>query len=64
MGVVIHEPFIQLLHIDDELTWFEQVLTDEGILLKPINGLSPLHDHKKELEEGRENWKLTTATKK
>ena len=37
MGIVLHEPFVQLLHIDDELTWVEQILTEEGILLKPVN---------------------------
>jgi hypothetical protein len=42
MGIVLHEPFVQLLHIDDELTWVEQILTEEGILLKPIKGLPHL----------------------
>jgi len=44
MGVVLYEPFTKALHIDDNITWFQQILTDQGLLLKPIHGMPSLHD--------------------
>ena len=34
MIVVIDEMLVQQLSIDDENTWFEQIQTEDGILLK------------------------------
>ena len=34
MIVVIDEMHVQQLSIDDENTWFEQIQTEDGILLK------------------------------
>lgn len=31
MGVVLYEPFVRMLHNDDELTWVQQILTDDGL---------------------------------
>jgi hypothetical protein len=44
MGIVIHEPFVKALHVDDNITWFQQTLTDQGLLLKPVHGMPSLHD--------------------
>ena len=45
--VVIDEILVERLSIDDENTWFEQIQTEDGILLKIqrniINELKPAH---------------------
>ena len=57
MAVVIHEPFVEALHIDDNITWFQQVLTDQGLLLKLVHGMPSLHDQydRKGSERRKEN---------
>ncbi|MGC2573393.1 MAG: hypothetical protein WA364_17910 [Candidatus Nitrosopolaris sp.] len=44
MGIVIHEPFVKALHIDDSITWVQEILTDQGLLLKPIHGMPSLRE--------------------
>jgi hypothetical protein len=44
MGIMIHEPYVKALHVDDNITWFQQILTDQGLLLKPVHGMPSLRD--------------------
>lgn len=39
MGIVIPQSLVELLNIDDEQTWVEEIPTNEGLLLRIVNGM-------------------------
>jgi hypothetical protein len=39
MAVIIPEQFVELFHIDDDLTWLQMIPTSDGVLMKPVNGM-------------------------
>jgi hypothetical protein len=55
MGVVIPQSFVELLQIDDDQTWLQMILTDEGLLMKPVDGMPSNHNDTNENAVRREN---------
>jgi hypothetical protein len=51
VGIVIPQSLVELLHIDDERTWVEEIPTNEGLLLRIVNGMPSSHPN----EKGSEN---------
>jgi hypothetical protein len=39
MGVIIPQSLVELFHIDDDQTWLQMIPTDQGLLMKPVNGM-------------------------
>jgi hypothetical protein len=39
MGIAIPQSLVELLHIDDERTWVEEIPIKEGLLLRIVNGM-------------------------